>query len=97
MKNRSVFQDHFKYISNYIINPFRVGILQYAELISYMYDLAKYLTPPSRKGGDYEQTYCTIRNKELWEGDIHILDMKGLQESIQDDMYANISTIASLP
>ena len=45
-KHRSTFQDHIKYIHNNIVNPFRVGILQYSELIREMQDLFKYLPPP---------------------------------------------------
>ena len=30
MKHRYVFQDHVKYIHNYIVKKFRIGILQYA-------------------------------------------------------------------
>ena len=29
-KHRSFYQDHLKYIFNYIVKPFRVGILRYA-------------------------------------------------------------------
>ena len=42
---------------NDIVNPFRVGILQYYKRAWNMHDLAKFMRPPSKKGGDYDQVY----------------------------------------
>ena len=50
-KHRSVFYDHVKYIHNDIAKPFRLGIIQYAEYIREMHDIAKYLPPPFEEGG----------------------------------------------
>ena len=41
-KHMSTFQYHVKYIHNDIFKPFRVHILQYAERVRKMHDLAKY-------------------------------------------------------
>ena len=49
-KHRSVYQDHMKYVCNYIVKPFKVKILRYAERVRDMHDLAKYLRPPLMKG-----------------------------------------------
>ena len=49
-KHRSVYQDHMKYGRKYIVKPFKVKILRYAERVLDMHDLAKYLRPPWMKG-----------------------------------------------
>ena len=63
MKHRSLFQDHVKYIHNDIVNPLRSGILQDAEHISEMHDIAKFLPPPPKKGDEYDQSDWTICEK----------------------------------
>ena len=40
-KNRSVYQDHLKYVRNDIVNPFHVIILRYAKRVMEMHDLTK--------------------------------------------------------
>ena len=62
-KHRLTFQDHIKYTHNYIVNPFRVGILQYAEHVCKMHSLAKYPPPPSTKGGDYDEADWAVHDK----------------------------------
>ena len=32
-KHQSVYQDHMKYVHNYIVKPFKVKILRYAECV----------------------------------------------------------------
>ena len=53
-KHRSIFQYHNKYIHNEIVKPLRVIIIEYAERVGEMYDLTKYLPPPSTKGRYFE-------------------------------------------
>ena len=45
-----MYQGHVKYIHNEIVKTFGVGILQYAEHVHEMHDLAKYFYSPSTKG-----------------------------------------------
>ena len=59
----SIFQDHVKYIHNYIVNTFRVVIIQYAEIIRDIRDLYIFLPPSSKKGDKYDMAYCTVRDK----------------------------------
>ena len=49
-KHRRVYQDHLKYVCNYIVKPFCVRILRYAKRVRDMHELSKYLPPPSMKG-----------------------------------------------
>ena len=60
-KHHSVYQDHLKYIRNYIVKPFRVKIIRYAERVREMHDLAKYLLPLSMKGESAEADNWTFR------------------------------------
>ena len=52
--NRSVFQDHLKYIWNDIVKTFRVGIIYYAERIEEMHNLSNHLPPSLMKCDGYE-------------------------------------------
>ena len=61
--HRSNFQDHVKYIHNDIVNPFRVGIIQYAERILEINNLYKYLHPPSMKHGKYDEIDWAVHYK----------------------------------
>ena len=79
----STLQYHVKYIHNDIMKPLRVGILQNAERVRKMHGLAKYLSPPSMKGGDYDHSYWTICNKELSEHEICVVTKYGLPISMQ--------------
>ena len=77
-KHRSNFQDHVKYIHNEILKPFIVGIIQYADHIHEMHDIGKYLPPSSMKGQEYDEAYWAVRDKELFENDIHVATKYGL-------------------
>ena len=44
-----------KYVHNDIVKPFRVVIIQYAESVHEMHELAKYPPTTSMKGGEYDQ------------------------------------------
>ena len=77
-KNRSVFQDHLKYICNDTVKPFLVGILRYAKRIQDMHDLANNLPPPLMKGNGYEEYNWKFRNKEFSVHDIRVAIRDGL-------------------
>ena len=62
-KHFITFQDHVKFIHNDIVMPFRVGILQYANHVRDMHDLAKYLPPPLMKGSEYYGADWTVHDK----------------------------------
>ena len=49
-----------------------------------MHDLAKHLTPPSMKGGDYEAANWKAPNKEFSVDDIRVDIKDGLPSSMQD-------------
>ena len=53
-KQRSVFQNHIKYICNEIMKTFHAVVLRYAKHVQDMHELVKHLPPPSMKGGDYK-------------------------------------------
>ena len=85
-KHRITFQDHIKYIHNDILKPFKVVILQYAERVREMRDLAMYLPPPSIKGDEYDQTYWTVHEKEFPEYEIVFATRDSHPTSMQDGM-----------
>ena len=62
-KHRKILQYHVNYIHNEIVNPFRVGILQYYERIGEMHDLAKNIPLPSMTGQDYDEANWVVRDK----------------------------------
>ena len=62
-KHQRFFQDHVKYIHNDIVKPFIVDILQYAEHVCKMHDLAKYLPPSMIKVVGSEEANCDFREK----------------------------------
>ena len=62
-KQRSILQDHIKYIHNGIVKPFRVGIIQYTGRVYETHDLAKYLLPPSIEGQEYNTSDWYVRDK----------------------------------
>ena len=39
-----------KYVRNDIVKPYKVKKIRYAKRVRKMYDLAKYMPPPSMKG-----------------------------------------------
>ena len=55
-KQRITLHYHVKYIQNDIQVPLRVIILQYSDRPPGMYDLYKYLPPPSKKGNVYHMS-----------------------------------------
>ena len=82
-KHRSILQEHIKYIHNYIVNNFWVGILHYAENVRKIHDLTKYLPPTSMKGREYDQADWNIHNKELNEDLICVATNDGLPTSME--------------
>ena len=62
-KQQRVLQEHVKYIHNGIVKPLRVDILQYAESVSDMHDLEKYLIPPSTNGRGFKSANWDVREK----------------------------------
>ena len=83
-KKRSIFQDHVKYLHNDIVNPFRVGITQYAEHVRDMHYLAKYLPPTLMKRDEYNQSYWAICNKEFYKYEIRVATKNGITTPLQD-------------
>ena len=61
-KHQSIYQDHMNYVCNDTLKPFKIKILRYAERVSEMHDLAKYLPPPSMKGETSEADNWTLCN-----------------------------------
>ena len=47
-KHHNVYEEHVYYIINDIHKPFKMLIFDYAEHVSYIFELAKFLTPPSK-------------------------------------------------
>ena len=62
-----IFQDHVECIHNAIVDPFIVGIFHYTERVREMHDLTKYLHPPPMKGGEYNEAYWAIRDKDIFD------------------------------
>ena len=85
-KHRCTFQNHIKNIHNGIVKYFRVGLLQYAECIQDMYNLAKHLPPLSKKGREYNQEDCNISDKEFNEDVIRFATKDGRPTSMQDEL-----------
>ena len=50
-KRHSVFEDHGSYVTNSITKPYKAIIFKYAEHIRESFDLAKYISPTSKRGG----------------------------------------------
>ena len=85
-KHRSVYQDHMQYIRNYIVKPFKVKIICYAERMCDMHDLAKYLHPPTMKGKRTEAANWTSRNQEFTPSEILIEIKDGLPLSMNVEL-----------
>ena len=62
-KHRSIFHNHAKYIHNDILKHFRLCILQYAERVCEVDDLAKYIPTPLTKKNEYDQSDRNVRDK----------------------------------
>ena len=78
IKHQRIYQDHLNYISNDIVNPFRVKIIHYDERFREIYDLARYIPPPSMKGISIEADNWTVRNQEFTVSDISLSIKDGL-------------------
>ena len=85
-KHQSVYQDHMQYIRNYIVKPFKVKIICYAERMCDMHDLAKYLHPPTMKGKRTEAANWTSRNQEFTPSEILIEIKDGLPLSMNVEL-----------
>ena len=95
-KHQKTFQDHVKYIHNDIVKSFRVGILQYADCIFKMHELAKYLPPPLTKGRYYNQVDWTDHEKESSENEIIVITKDRLPRCIQDELEDKIEDYCSI-
>ena len=73
------------------------GILQYADHIHDIHNLAKYLPTPSLKGGDYNQADWAVREKEWSEYEIRVETKDWVPTSIQDEMEDKDKEYRSLP
>ena len=49
----SVFDKHTIYVKNDTQNTYEMSIIKYAERVSEMFELDKYLPPPSKKNEEY--------------------------------------------
>ena len=45
----------YERLHNIVVKPFIFRIIQFTEHICKMHELAKYLTPPSTKGKEYDE------------------------------------------
>ena len=77
-KHQIIYQDHQNYISNDIVKPFRVKIINYAKRFREIYDLARYIPPHSMKGISIEADNWTVRNQEFTVSDISLAIKDGL-------------------
>ena len=75
-----------KYFCNYIVKPFKVKIIRYAERVREMHDLAKYLPPPLMKGKSAEIYNWTVRNQEFTSGEVRLSIKEGLPKSMPDEL-----------
>ena len=69
-KHRSVYQDHMNYIRSDIVKHFKVKVLHYAERVSEIYDLARYLPPPLIKGESADVANWTACNQEFTASEV---------------------------
>ena len=79
------------------MNPFRVGILQYAGRGREIQYIAKFMPPTLKKGDDYDQSYLTVLNKELSENEIGNSTNDELSSSMQDEMEDKDNNYSYLP
>ena len=66
------------------MKPFIFRIIQFTEHICEMHELAKYITPPSMKGKEYDEADWDVHDKELSENDICVATTDVLPTSMQD-------------
>ena len=62
-----------------------------------MKNLAKYIPPPSKKGGEYDQAYWIFPDKYLCLGDINVATRDGLPESVQNYIDGKYKNYISFP
>ena len=55
-KHLSMFGEHIYYVRNDIQNPFKIGILKYADNVNEMFAVDKLLPPLSRNNEDYHES-----------------------------------------
>ena len=80
----SVFQYQVKYIHNNIVNPYRVGIIQYAKHVHDIHDIYKFIPPHLKTVNEYDQSYWNIRNNLLYDDEIRATTKYALPTFIQD-------------
>ena len=51
-----MFGEHIYYVRNDIQNPFKIGILKYADNVNEMFGVDKLLPPLSRNNEDYHES-----------------------------------------
>ena len=74
------------YIFNYIVKPFKVKIIRYAERVHEMHELPKDLPPPSMKGESDEAANLTVRNQSFAASEIRLTIKDGIPSSMQDEL-----------
>ena len=62
-----------------------------------MYDLAKYLPPTSIKGGEFDQEYWNVRDKELKKYVISFTTKEEIPISTQDELEDKHEDYSSIP
>ena len=85
-RHRSVYQDHMKYVRNYIVKPFKVKILRCAKRVREMHDLAKYLPPPSIIGESTMADNWSVRKKEFTTSDLRLNIKDKLSKTMRDEL-----------
>ena len=55
-KNHSVFDEQMKYVKNDNLKPFNMYIIHYYEWVRENLELKKYLSPPSKKNEELQET-----------------------------------------
>ena len=95
-KHRRVYQYHLKYVSNDIVKPFCVSILQYVKYVREMHDLEKYPPPHSIKVKIYEADTWKVRDQEFMVSEIHVAIKDGILSSMQYELDDNQEDYLSL-
>ena len=72
-------------------------ILQCAERVHEMHELANYLPPPSKKGNMYDQSNCIFHNYDFAEDEIRVATNYILQTFMQDEIRYKDIDCCSLP
>ena len=85
-KHRSVYQDHTKYIHNYIVKPVKVKILRYTERMCEIHDIEKYLPQPLMKVESDMEANWIVRNKYFAISDIQLAIKDGFPKSMRFEL-----------